>query len=84
MIIFTILGILTAIFFFTVILMSIIETRIKNRTTEKFLWNMDKVETANIREEGQRDKVVTRTGGLAHDRNRTYSEIQKQNDSKTQ
>jgi len=54
MIIFTILGILTAIFFFIVIIMSIIETRIKNRTTEKFLWNMDKVET--------------RTGGLAHDR----------------
>jgi len=54
MIIFTILGILTAIFFFIVIIMSIIETRVKNRTTEKFLWNMDKVET--------------RTGGLAHDR----------------
>ena len=78
MIIFILLGILTAIFFFTVILMSIIETRIKNRTKEKFLWNMEKVETANIR--GQRDKVVTRTGGLAHDRNRTYSEIQKQNE----
>jgi len=58
--------------------MSIIETRIKNRTKEKFLWNMEKVETANIR--GQRDKVETRTGGLAHDRNRTYSEIQKQNE----
>ena len=54
MIIFTILGILTAIFFFVVILMSIIETRIKNRTTEKFLWKMDKVET--------------RTGGLENDR----------------
>ena len=54
MIIFTIVGILTAIFFFVVILMSIIETRIKNRKKEKFLWNMDKVET--------------RTGGLAHDR----------------
>jgi len=54
MIIFTILGILTAIFFCIVILMSIIETRIKNRTKEKFLWKMDKVET--------------RTGGLAHDR----------------
>ena len=83
MIIFTILGILTAIFFFIVIMMSIIETRIKNKSTEKFLWNMEKVETANIRGE-QRDKVVTRTGGLAHDRNRSYSEIQKQNDSKTQ
>ncbi len=58
--------------------MSIIETRIKNRTNNKLFWNMEKVETANIR--GQRDKVVTRTGGLAHDRNRTYSEIQKQNE----
>ena len=79
MIIFTLLGILTAIFIFVVILMSIIETRIKNKTKEKLLWNMDKVETANIWG-GKRDKVVTRTGGLAHDRNRTYSEIQKQNE----
>ena len=78
MIIFTILGILTAIFFFVVIIMSIIETRIKNRRKEKLFWNMENVETANIR--GQRDKVVTRTGGLAHDRNRTYEEIQKQNE----
>ena len=70
MIIFTILGILTAIFFFIVILMSIIETRVKNRTKEKLLWKMD--------------KVKTRTGGLAHDRNRTYSEIQKKDDKKTQ
>lgn len=53
MIIFTLLGIITAIFFFIVILMSIIETRIKNRTKEKLFYNMDKVET--------------RTGGLAHD-----------------
>ena len=78
MIIFTLLGILTAIFLFVVILMTIIETRIKNRRKEKLFWNMENVETANIR--GQRDKVVTRTGGLAHDRNRTYSEIQKQNE----
>ena len=77
MIIFTILGICTAIFFFIVIMMTIIETRIKNRTTEKLFWNMEKLETANIK--GQRDKVETRTGGLAHDRNRTYSEIQKKN-----
>ena len=78
MIIFTLLGILTAIFFFIVIIMTIIETRIKNRRTEKLFWNMENLETANIR--GQRDKVVTRTGGLAHDRNRTYSEIQKENE----
>jgi hypothetical protein len=39
---------------------------------------MENVETANIR--GQRDKVETRTGGLAHDRNRSYSEIQKGNE----
>ena len=82
MIIFTLLGIFTAIFFFIVIMMSIIETRIKNRTTEKLFWNMEKLETANIK--GQRDKVETRTGGLAHDRNRTYSEIQKKDDKKTQ
>jgi predicted membrane protein len=78
MIIFTLLGILTAIFFFIVILMTIIETRVKNRRKEKLFWNMENVETANIR--GQRDKVETRTGGLAHDRNRTYSEIQKGNE----
>ena len=78
MIIFTILGIFTAIFLFVVILMTIIETRIKNRRKEKLFWNMENVETANIR--GQRDKVETRTGGLAHDRNRTYSEIQKGNE----
>ena len=78
MIIFTLLGILTAIFLFIVILMTIIETRVKNRRKEKLFWNMENVETANIR--GQRDKVVTRTGGLAHDRNRTYKEIQKGNE----
>ena len=66
MIIFTLLGIFTAIFFFIVILMSIIETRIKNRTTEKLFWNMEKLETDNIK--GQRDKVETRTGGLENDR----------------
>jgi len=52
--IFTLIGIFTAIFFFVVILMSIIETRVKNRTKEKLLWKMD--------------KVVTRTGGLENDR----------------
>ena len=64
---------------FLMILMSIVEGKIKDRQNEKILWrieDMDKIE--------KRDKVVTRTGGLAHDRNRTYSEIQKQNDSKTQ
>ena len=54
MMIFTLIGIVTAIFFFVVILMSIIENRIKRRNKEKFLWNMDKVET--------------RTGGLENDR----------------
>ena len=82
MIIFTMLGIFTAIFFFVVIIMSIIETRIKNRTKEKLLWNMEKIETDNTIV--PRDKVVTRTGGLAHDRNRTYSEIQNKDDKKTQ
>ena len=54
MIIFSILGICTAVFFFIVIIMSIIETRIKNRRKEKLFYNMD--------------KVVTRTGGLENDR----------------
>ena len=45
MIIFTVIGILTAIFFFVVIMMSIIETRIKNRTNNKLFWSMDKLET---------------------------------------
>ncbi len=44
MIIFTLLGILTAIFFFIVILMTIIETRIKNRRKEKLFWNMDNLD----------------------------------------
>ncbi len=57
MMIFTILGILTAIFLFVVILMTIIETRIKNRRKEKLFWNMDNL-----------------------DKNRTYEEIQKQNE----
>ena len=57
MIIFTILGILTAIFFFIVILMTIIETRTKNRRKEKLFWNMENLE-----------------------KNRTYDEIQKQNE----
>jgi predicted membrane protein len=61
MIIFTLLGIFTAIFFFIVILMSIIETRIKNRTTEKLIWNMENL-----------------------NKNRSYKEIQKGNDKKTQ
>ena len=58
MIIFTLLGILTAIFLFVVILMTIIETRIKNRRKEKLFWNMENL-----------------------DKNRTYSEIQKQNEN---
>ena len=57
MIIFTIIGILTAIFLFIVILMTILETRIKNRRKEKLFWNMENL-----------------------DKNRTYEEIQKQNE----
>jgi len=58
MIIFTLLGILTAIFFFIVIVMTIIETRIKNRRKEKLFWNMENL-----------------------DKNRSYEEIQKQNEN---
>tara|TARA_R110000803_G_scaffold25845_3_gene61714 strand:+ start:2276 stop:2473 length:198 start_codon:yes stop_codon:yes gene_type:complete len=63
MIIFTILGIFTAIFFLVICVLAIFEARVKTKKKEKLIWNMDKVETL--------------TGGIAHDRNRTYSEIQK-------
>ena len=62
---------------FIMIFMSIVEGKIRDRQNEKILWRIEEMEK-------KRDRVVTRTGGLAHDRNRTYSEIQKQNDSKTQ
>ena len=65
MIIFTILGIMLSIFFLIVILITIIEGKIKSKQNEKILWNMEKVETSNI---NKKDKVKTRTGGLAHDR----------------
>ena len=42
--------------------MHVIEIAIKNRTNTKVFY--------------KRDEVVTRTGGLAHDRNRSYNEIQ--------
>jgi predicted membrane protein len=58
MIIFTLLGILTAIFLFIVIMMSILETRIKNRRKNKLFWNMENLE-----------------------KNRSYEEIQKQNEN---
>jgi preprotein translocase subunit YajC len=64
---------------FIMIFMSIVEGKIRDRQNEKILWRIEKMDKIE-----KRDKVVTRTGGLAHDRNRTYSEIQKQNDSKTQ
>tara|TARA_R110002072_G_scaffold41124_1_gene115957 strand:- start:1571 stop:1771 length:201 start_codon:yes stop_codon:yes gene_type:complete len=64
MIIFTLLGILTALFFFIIILMTVIEIAIKNKTNNKVFY--------------KRDKVTTRTGGIAHDRNRSYNEIQNQ------
>ena len=64
---------------FLMILMSIVEGKIRDRQNEKIVWRIEEMEKIE-----KRDKVVTRTGGLAHDRNRTYSEIQKQNDSKTQ
>ena len=61
---------------FIMIFMSIVEGKIRDRQNEKIVWRIEEMD--------KRDKVVTRTGGLAHDRNRSYSEIQKQNDSKTQ
>jgi len=59
-----------------IIFMSIVEGKIRDRQNEKIIWRIENID--------KRDKVVTRTGGLAHDRNRTYREIQNQNDKKTQ
>ena len=59
--------------------MSIVEGKIRDRQNEKIIWRIEEMDKIK-----KRDKVVTRTGGLAHDRNRTYSEIQNQNDKKTQ
>ena len=64
---------------FIMIFMSIVEGKIRDRQNEKIVWRIEEMDKME-----KRDKVVTRTGGLAHDRNRSYSEIQKQNDSKTQ
>ena len=55
-----------------IIFMSIVEGRIRSRQNEKIIWRIEQM--------NKRDKVVTRTGGLAHDRNRTYSEIQKKDE----
>jgi hypothetical protein len=54
--------------------MSIVEGKIRSKQNEKVVWRIEQMD--------KRDKVVTRTGGLPHDRNRTYSEIQKQNEQK--
>ena len=67
---------------FIMIFMSIVEGKIRDRQNEKILWRIEEMDKMDKID--KRDRVVTRTGGLAHDRNRTYSEIQKQNDSKTQ
>jgi preprotein translocase subunit YajC len=64
---------------FIMIFMSIVEGKIRDRQNEKIVWRIDQMDKIK-----KRDKVVTRTGGLAHDRNRTYSEIQNQNDKNTQ
>ena len=51
MIIFTLMGIFTAIFFFIVIIMTIIEDRIKRRTKEKLFWNMENLDKNRTYEE---------------------------------
>jgi len=58
-----------------IIFMSMIERKIRDRQNEKILWRIEEMDKID-----KRDKVVTRTGGLAHDRNRTYSEIQKKDE----
>ena len=72
MMIFKMIMCLFALIILMIIFMSMIERKIKNNQNEKIIWRMEQMD--------KRDKVVTRTGGLAHDRNRTYSEIQKGNE----
>jgi len=45
---------------FMLIIMNIIESKIRSKANERILWKIDNMP--------KRDKVVTRTGGLAHDR----------------
>tara|TARA_R110000744_G_scaffold71745_4_gene144634 strand:+ start:140 stop:322 length:183 start_codon:yes stop_codon:yes gene_type:complete len=45
MIIFTVLGIITSIFILMIIVMSILEGKGKRRKKEKFLWNMEKIDS---------------------------------------
>ena len=79
MMIFKMIIFLVAFIILIIIFMSFIEGKIRDRQNEKILWRIEEMDKID-----KRDKVVTRTGGLAHDRNRTYSEIQNQNDKKTQ
>jgi len=60
MIIFTVLGIITAVFFFIISLIAILEAGVKRKRKEKFFWNMEQIDKI--------DKVVTLTGGLENDR----------------
>ena len=43
-----------------IIFMSIVEGKIRDRQNEKIIWRIEQMD--------KRDRVVTRTGGLEHDR----------------
>ena len=45
MIIFTVLGIITAITFLLLCLMAILEAKAKRQAKEKFFWNMEKIDS---------------------------------------
>tara|TARA_R110000823_G_C15569845_1_gene461647 strand:+ start:91 stop:345 length:255 start_codon:yes stop_codon:yes gene_type:complete len=45
---------------FILVVMNIIEGKIRSKRIKKILWNIDNMD--------KRDKVETRTGGLSHDR----------------
>ena len=48
---------------FIMIFMSIVEGKIRDRQNEKIIWRIEEMDKIK-----KRDKVVTRTGGLARDR----------------
>ena len=45
MIIFTIIGMFTAIFIFTIIIMSYIEGKVSSKVNQKTIWQMNKIKT---------------------------------------
>ena len=53
---------------FILIVMNVVESIIRTKNNERIVWKMDKLTKKHPYKNSEIDKVVTRTGGLAHDR----------------